>query len=658
MRPFLIFLPAVFMFLHVNAQDYRFGKVSKEELLEKEHYLEPEANAAVLYRHHRTFYEISPSIGFTLVTEIHERIKIYNKDGFDWANKEITYFRNGSDKETISGVKGVTYNLADGDITEDKLKKDGIFEEEVSDYKLKTTLAMPAVTEGSVVEYKYTVRSPFITSIDVIPLQFTIPINRLETKITIPEFFGFKKHINIKSAVQFPIRESRSSKTFRTEMRGRGIDFLENNYTVEASDVPALKDENYVDYLHNYAAFLRWELEFTKFPNSTKKIFSQTWEEVAKTIYKNEGYSKELSKTGFFEKDLAPLLQEVSTDEEKIMLIYRFVKDRIKWNEYLGYKPIKGIKTAYKDGEGNVADINLLLVSMLRYAGINSNPVLVSTRSNGIPVFPTREGFNYVIAGIEFPNEQVLLDATDPTAAPGELPRRARNWQGRIIRENESSGWVDLMPQFQSKKNIVLNLKLQEDLKLEGKSLQVLNGLYAKEHRDKYRSLDEGQYIETLHSNKGNIHIENVEKENLNMPGKEVKESYDFELQNAVEQINGKIYLKPLLFLGLKENPFKADERTYPIFLDYPYETTETINIMIPDGYQVESMPDNFVSQLNSGAGSFTFVTTRNGNFVRIQSVVNFKNTVYTPLDYAALKGFFDYVVEKQTESIVISKKM
>jgi hypothetical protein len=61
---------------------------------------------------------------------------------------------------------------------------------------------------------------------------------------------------------------------------------------------------------------------------------------------------------------------------------------------------MKALK-AYKDKTGNVAEINLMLTAMLRYAGLNANPVLVSTRSNGIAMFPNRTAFNYVIAAVE-----------------------------------------------------------------------------------------------------------------------------------------------------------------------------------------------------------------------------------------------------------------
>lgn len=55
------------------------------------------------------------------------------------------------------------------------------------------------------------------------------------------------------------------------------------------------------------------------------------------------------------------------------------------------------MRKAYKDKTGNIADINLMLTAMLRSAGLTANPVLVSTRSNGIALFPNRNAFNYVI---------------------------------------------------------------------------------------------------------------------------------------------------------------------------------------------------------------------------------------------------------------------
>ena len=74
---------------------------------------------------------------------------------------------------------------------------------------------------------------------------------------------------------------------------------------------------------------------------------------------------------------------------------FNFLKSKVKWNGFYGKYTDKGVRKAYKDRVGNVAEINLILTSMLRFAGLNANPVLVSSRGNGIPIFPTTNGFDY-----------------------------------------------------------------------------------------------------------------------------------------------------------------------------------------------------------------------------------------------------------------------
>lgn len=639
----------------LQAQNFKFGKVSEEEVLEKSHPEDPDANAAILFREHSTYYQLDRYDGFTLITDIHERIKIYNKDGLDWATKEITYYKNGHDKEEISGVKGVTYNLQDGKLIEEKLRKDGIFQEEVTDYQIKTKLTMPAVKEGSVIEYQYSIRSPFLTSIDVFPLQKMIPINRLEAKMTIPEYFGFKRHMNPKSGLSFPVEESNSSGVYWLGADSR-VDYLQTKYSITANDIPALKEESYIDYLQNYAAFMKWELQFTKFPNSTMEFFTESWEGVTKNIYSSGGYSKEFGRSNYYKKDVDELLEGITDPLEKANLIYNFVKEKVKWNDYLGFIAESGCRTAYKNGAGNVADINLLLTSMLKYAGLKSSPVLVSTQNNGIPIIPTRSGFNYVISSIEMPGQIVLLDATDKNSAMDELPRRARNWQGRIIRENGSSDWIDLMPHYNSNRNSTLSITFDDNFAAKGKGVNVFTGLDAKGFRDNFSGMSLEKRIELLEIDKGNIMISGLETENETEAGKEIKESFEFELQDGVEVINDKVYLRPLFFLALNENPFKADERKYPIFFDYPSSRNNTVNIRLPEGYKVESLPESVISDLNGGAGTFKFVVIQNGPFLRVQSVLELKNIVYTNQDYQALKNFYALMVEKNSETVVLSK--
>lgn len=656
----------------IEAQNFKFGKVSKEELEEKEHPIHKEAGAAVLYRGQRTYYEFDERLGFTLVTEVHERIKIYNKDGFDWATKEISYYQNNHDREKVSNLKGYTYNLVDGKIKDEKLRKNGIFEEETTNYKLKTKFTMPSITEGCVIEYSYDLRSPFITSIDLSPLQYTIPINELEVKFSIPEYFGFKFHLNPRSPLMFSINthKDRQHYSFNKNVRSGGngwepvqhsnrsskLEYEENIFSIQKSDIPALKQEDYVDYLDNYAAFVMWELMYTRFPNSPYENYATTWEEVAKTIYKDAGLDNELNRTGFFEDDIDALLSGVADKASKAETIYNYVRSKVKWNNYLGFVSENGVKKAYKEGSGNIGDINLLLTSMLNYAGLKAEPVLVSTVDNGIPLFPTRSGYNYLVSAVHLDGEIVLLDGSDLNAGFGELPYRARNWQGRLIRKDGSSDWVNLMPSYKSQNLNTMNFKFREDLSLSGKSAKVFSGLEAKSFRDNFAPIDNEEYIKVLEKDKGNIVIKDLRKQNEEIVGSEIKETFSFELKDAVEKINDKIYFKPLLFTALNENPFKSSKRDHPVFFNYPKVESNTVNIMIPNGYEVEYLPESGISNFKNGALHYTFLVTQNGNFLRIESVLEMKDIVFSPMDYKALKDFYSLMVDKQTEAIVLKK--
>lgn len=138
--------------------------------------------------------------------------------------------------------------------------------------------------------------------------------------------------------------------------------------------------------------------------------------------------------------------------------------------------------------------------------------------------------------------------------------------------------------------------------------------------------------------------------------GTDIKQTYTFELENGMERINDKIYLTPLLFLAEKENPFKAEKREYPIFFDFPSLENKTVNILLPEGYEVEFLPESAIIDLNNGAGTFKFITLQNGNYLRIESEYNMKNTVYPPADYKSLKDFFAEVVNKHSEAIVLKR--
>ena len=98
------------------------------------------------------------------------------------------------------------------------------------------------------------------------------------------------------------------------------------------------------------------------------KNYSTSWEDLSKQIYKSSSFGGQLDKTNYFKDDLAVVTKDATNGLEKVITVFNFVKSKVKWNEYNSKYVDEGVKRAYKDGVGNVAEINLMLTAMLREA--------------------------------------------------------------------------------------------------------------------------------------------------------------------------------------------------------------------------------------------------------------------------------------------------
>ncbi len=666
----IIFAIVFSMSLSTWAQEVKFGKISKEELLEK---FNPEDSAAVatyLYKYRKTSFQYNKLSGFQLITEVQERIKIYTKDGFDYATKKIRLFGDGGDKERVNGFKGLTYNLDNGKVVETKIGKNGRFHTVLSENWSQESFTMPNLKEGSVIEYKYKIVSPYISNVDEFVFQHDIPIKRLNAVMSTPEYFNFR--VSGKGFLDIASRTERKTNTITftqkvaqqsgsalnpgvTRREQSTVDYISTLTYYQMANVPALREEPFVNGIENYRAGMKYELSYTKFPDTPIKQYATDWSAVVKSIYERPNFGGELKKQGYFEKDLDALLSSASSDSEKIGRVYRFVKTKVKWNESYGKYTDKGVKKAYKEGIGNIAEVNLMLTAMLRYAGLEANPVLLSTRRNGVPLFPTREGYNYVISGVLFNGEIVLLDATSAFSTPNVLPFRTLNWVGRMIKKDGSSAEVGLYPKKNSTTKVFMNTTLTEDGTMEGK----LRKVYSDHNAITFRSSYVGKhdtYLEELEQDNGDMEIENFTVQNETDLGKSAIASYDFLLEEAVDVIGGKIYLSPLLFLGTSENPFKLENREFPVDFGYPTSSNYIISIKLPEGYQIESLPEPLSMVLPDTMGKFKYAIMNKGNMLQLNVANAINEPIILPNYYSALKEYFKKMIEKMNEKVVLSK--
>lgn len=646
----------LFVLFHINifSQDYKFGKVSKEELEEKFHPIDSTAEAAYLYNYRRSYFDFNQTKGgFDLITEVHQRIKIYTKEGFDYANKTINYYSPDSgDSESVYNVSGYTYYLENGKVEKEKLSKDGMFKEKKNKYNAVFKITLPKISEGCIIEFKYTLSSPYATSIDDVRFQMGVPVKKMEAKLEIPEFYAF----NIVNKGYYSVPLKKASKTF---LVGSST-YISNTYNYEAENIPALKNnESYVANIDNYRGAAMFELAQTNFMSvgGEFKSYTRTWEEVSKQIFEYESFGSELNKSGYYSDDLNKILETAKSDPEKVGAIFHFVKNKMKWNGLYSKYADNGVRKAYKENVGNVADINLILIAMLREAGLNANPVLISSRGNGVPLFPTLNGFDYVIGIVQFPdNSYVLLDATEPYSSPNLLPVRALNWQGRIVQKDGTSAWVNLTASKHALEENFMMVKMTDDLSIKGllrTKNENLNALTIRRNQNHLKDEDLKAKLEEAYK----IEIEEYKIGNKDDVSLALTRTIKFSSEDLVEQINDKVYVEPLLFLTARNNPFKLEERKYPVDFATAWRDVHRVNIEIPAGYTVEKLPEPLAIALPDNIGVFKYQVTQNANKISTVAILEFNEPMILPENYQFLKDFYSKLVLKEAEKVVLVKQ-
>jgi len=125
---------------------------------------------------------------------------------------------------------------------------------------------------------------------------------------------------------------------------------------------------------------------------------------------------------------------------------------------------------------------------------------------------------------------------------------------------------------------------------------------------------------------------------------------------NSVSEIDGELYIMPLLFEQIRENPFKVSKREYPIDFGYAREKTIIVNYTIPKGYTVVNMPANVSLKLAENSASFSCKSSVTEGRVTLMYKFNINNSLFLQTQYADLREFYNQVIAKHAEPIVMKK--
>src|SRR5690606_35828561 len=112
----------------------------------------------------------------------------------------------------------------------------------------------------------------------------------------------------------------------------------------------------------------------------------------------------------------------------------------------------------------------------------------------------------------------------------------------------------------------------------------------------------------------------------------------------------------PILYSRIEENPFKREDREYPVDFGSPFERMYISKLTIPENFIVEELPKSRAIALPQNGGKYVYNITNTGNTVYITSNFSINKSLFVQDEYPVLREFYNQVVAMQSEQIVLKK--
>jgi len=634
------------------AQDFirEFGKYSNEDFSLTQCPFEPEAEAVIIYDIGKTgFY--SSQTGYDIIFERKFKIKIFNKAGLKHTEFVIPLYTGYRGSDQIISIKANAYNFENGSVRVTEMNPKEVYSKRVNDKLVLKTFAVPDIREGTVFDVLYKTSSPYYFTFNDWEFQQEIPVLYSEyTAVMMPiveyvyNLQGANKFDEYKT---YPIRKANTN-PFEESKDDMAYFFVMKN-------IPSLKTDEFMTSDEDYRIRLNFQLSaYASGGGAVVKVLS-TWEELIKEFNTREEFGKYIKSAEGKAKDILPQITLPPTELEKAKALRNYMISKFSFDGTLTPLAKKSTKEFINSAKGNSAEINLFYTGLLKAAGLNANPVLISTRDNGKinQSYPFLEAFNYVMVLLTAEGKNYLLDATQSIYSFEEIPPVCLNETGLLITKDGPVNWITYKSQVNSEARWRTEVSLSEDKSsfLHKYSLE-LTGYDAASYRNKYLS-----NYEDLYKSLVNQHYEgsdSIKQLNLHLP--ELPFIITFSQAIPIEKVENKIIIDPFCGKAITENPLKQKTRNFPIDFNYRFTRSFETTFDIPEGYTVASKPDNLIVNNQAVKILYTIDDSIQGK-LKVTAQYEFKKDVYPAETYQNLKGYYNMIVDKLNEKIVLETK-
>ncbi len=608
----------------------KLGNVPAEDLAMTAYESEPEAEAVYLAK---TVFVEMVELGNKLKMkyDYFNRIKILSEAGYDQSDIELSYYHyKGNEKinvlkATITYPNGESY----------KLSKKEFFREEIDDKWTRIKFTFPNLQVGAVLDYEYSLISSSIVSLEDFEFQYDIPVKFAEFSFDFPDHIDY---VFIKQGDQY-------------------IKSGDQLYSME--NIPSMKEEAYITTMKDYRGVIKTQVQGYRDSYQAYHPLFTTWEKVMEEIYDNDMFGYQITKKSSYNKILKaaePILAEDIPVKDKILKLQNFILDNVSWNDEYRLFSTKGLENAFEAKTANATELNLMMLAFLKEMGIESYPLLVSTRGNGklITTYPLIDQFSYALVYAKIDGEEMLLDISDRYRMPGDIKYSGLNREGLIAIEKQPR-WHAINPHM-GKDIFLANFEIK-DGGLHGTLKGKYDSYNAIGERWSYDEDKSGKHWEKrLRGKFSETEVLSAEYEGLDNLYESFKDEVSISIPGACVDAGDLMYIDPFIYSNYDENIFKQEDRQFPVDFGFPQSEQFIFMLEIPEGYDIDEIPGSISMSTEDHSANFLFKASKNGNIIQIVRKMEIKKAVFMPSEYLAMKKLFDLMLEKNGEQLVLKK--
>lgn len=614
-----------------------WGKVQETELMIQDYNQFPDASAIVLFDKGQISFNLSYD-GYTYNLIRHKRIHILNEDAIDLANFQIPYYYR-DDIESVLDIDANTFSIENGELVKTKLDRKDIAWEKLDDKFGVVTLPLPKVKVGSIIEYTYRFRSKNVKFPSPWYFQTALP--------TLYSEFTFIRPENLEYAYL---------------IMGDLNDSIKNDggYCWKVNNLPALKDEPFVTSVEDYRQRIQFQMVGYQTGRGYKVEMMQDWMALNEFLLEHQYLGKQMKPNKKWRKFVKDISTNYSEPKARLEAAYRQIRDGFEWDGKRGLL-ISGNKLSdfFESRKGNSAAINLFLVAVLRELGFEANPVVASTRDNGLVAteYPIASQFNSLLCYVKVDEEIMLLDATDPFRDINLLAYQDLN-SPVLLLDKDKPLFLNLPVNLETRKTTKAILGIDEDGGISGNFDQQSSGYTALEQRRALQNLEDDDFLRAYLGEEWDLsESELLEVKAKSDPEKDLKIRFSIDSEEFTRKVGERIYLSPMMMYQYEDNPFLDEERKLPIDFGYGFTEMYLLSFTIPEGYEVESIPKNVRVKLPNQDGKFEFLCVQNGSVIQVKSELKINQSYFPAEAYVSLKELFDNMLARHSEQIVMKRK-